>query len=81
MSREISAELRAARSRAGRLGAASKWGGQRIVRLDKIDPATAGVIRAILVAADHAAKKEAGPADNGGPASAEVRRAAVDPAS
>jgi hypothetical protein len=44
----ITDELRAARSRAGKLGAASKWGGQRIVRLDRLDPDTSRLIRALL---------------------------------
>lgn len=48
MSGPITDELRAARSRAGKLGAARKWGGQRIVRLDELDPDTARLIRALL---------------------------------
>jgi hypothetical protein len=56
------------KARAGRLGARSKWDreaerngtptGQRIVRLDHLDPAVAQVIRSIL-AADRAAKEKA----------------------
>jgi hypothetical protein len=38
----------------GRLGAAKRWGERRVVRLDRLDPATAAVIRAILRAEDNA---------------------------
>ena len=48
MSAEISEELRAARSRAGKLGSASRWGGRRIVRLNELDADTARLIRALL---------------------------------
>ncbi len=58
MSTEISAELRAARSRAGKLGSASKWGGQRIVRIDSLDPRVRAAVLA-LVQADAAAREEA----------------------
>lgn len=40
----------------GRRGARAKWGPQRIVRLDRIDPATAEIIRAILRAQENAGK-------------------------
>jgi hypothetical protein len=55
---------------AGRRGAAKRWGERRVIDLRTLDPATAGVIRAIIAAHEHATK-EAGPADNG-PALAEV---------
>lgn len=57
MSGSISPELRAARSRAGKQGSAARWGPRRIVRLDTLDPATAGVIRAILRAQENAAAR------------------------
>ena len=49
------------RAEAGRLGARRRWGVQRIVRLDRLDPRVAAAVRA-LVAADEAAQKAA-PAD------------------
>lgn len=48
MSAEISDELRAARSRAGKQGSRSRWGERRVVRLDQLDPDTARLIRALL---------------------------------
>lgn len=64
----------------GRMGALRRWGGQRIVRLDSLEPSVAAAVRA-LVAADQAARKEAA-ADDQGPAaaSAEVTHAGVDSA-
>ena len=58
MSAQISEELRAARSRAGKRGAASKWGPRRVVRLDQLDPSVASVIRAILKAEENAAARD-----------------------
>lgn len=34
----------------GRRGARKRWGPQRVVRLDELDPAVANVIRALLAA-------------------------------
>lgn len=51
---DVPVELRAARSRAGKLGSASRWGGRRIVRLDGLDTHVRAAILA-LVAADEAA--------------------------
>jgi hypothetical protein len=44
----------------GRKGALRRWGGQRIVRLDALEPSVAMAVRA-LVAADEAAKARRDP--------------------
>jgi hypothetical protein len=43
------------RSAAGAKGARSRWGPQRVVRLNELDPITADIIRAILAARANAA--------------------------
>jgi hypothetical protein len=43
---------------AGLRGSAKRWGERRVVRLDRLDPATAAVIRAILRAQDNAANRK-----------------------
>ncbi len=53
---DISPELRAARSRGGRLGSASRWGPPRVARLDDLDPRIRDAVLA-LIRADQAAKK------------------------
>ena len=40
---------------AGRIGARRRWGEQRVVRLDQLDPRVAAAVRA-LIAADEAVK-------------------------
>lgn len=40
----------------GRAGMRSRWGPQRIVRLDQLDPVTANIIRTIIDARANAAK-------------------------
>jgi hypothetical protein len=54
--KEISPELREARSRAGQVGTLHRWGPRRIARLDQLDPAVAAAVRA-LIEADTAAKR------------------------
>ena len=58
----------------GRAGARLRWGPTRVVRLDQLDPATAQVVRAVISAADNAARKEAAPVsdDSGAAMLAEV---------
>ena len=55
---DLSPELRAARSRGGRLGSASRWGPQRVARLDSLEPPIRAAVLA-LIQADQAAKKAA----------------------
>ncbi len=43
----------------GRLGARARWGPQRVLRLDTLDPVTRDIIRAILAARENAAKADA----------------------
>jgi hypothetical protein len=64
------------RHEAARIGARARWGPPRVVRLDQLDPAVAGVIRAILRAQENATK-EADSGENDS-ASAEVRRVGVE---
>ena len=66
--------------RAGTLGARKKWGPQRIVRLDSLEPAVAAAVRA-LIEADQAAKRNAAEGQSPAALRAEVRRGVVDPAS
>lgn len=49
------------RAERGRLGSRSRWGPQRWVRLDSLDPVTRDIIRAILVARENAAKADGTP--------------------
>jgi hypothetical protein len=56
----------------GRLGARRRWGPQRIVRLDQLDPVTADIVRAILTARENA---KAAPVIVTSEAAQEVRRA------
>ena len=48
-----------ARSAASRAAMRRRWGPQRVLRLDQLDPVTAGIIRAILDAQASAAQREA----------------------
>jgi hypothetical protein len=56
---------------AGKRGALKRWGPQRVVRLDSLDPTVAAVIRAIIDANEKAAAVSETPAT----AEPEVRRA------
>lgn len=49
------------KAEAGRLGARTRWGPRRVVRLDTLEPPIAAAVRA-LIAADEAARKRK-PAD------------------
>lgn len=58
----------------GLRGARQRWGEQRTVRLDQLEPPVAAAVRA-LISANEAAKKAADVAHADGP---EVRHASVD---
>lgn len=44
--------------RAGRIGARVRWGEQRVVRLDSLDPRVAAAVRALIAADEAAARNE-----------------------
>jgi len=67
MSAAISPELRAARSRAGKLGTLRRWGGRRIVRLDTLDPTVRAVVLN-LVETNERVSREMAAGDSGTPA-------------
>jgi hypothetical protein len=48
--------------RAGKIGAASRWGPRRIVRLDELDADTARLIRALVDAAEDEKRRQPGEA-------------------
>ena len=49
--------------KAGKAGSARRWGPPRILRLDQLDPVTAGIVRAIVEARKNATDAAA---DSGG---------------
>ena len=55
----VSATRDPVKARAGTIGARARWGPARVLRLDQLDPVTAGIIRAILDAQASAAQREA----------------------
>ena len=63
----------------GRLGARTRWGPSRTLRLDTLDPVTRDIIRAILTARENAARREAAPvSDDSGAAKREVQRGSAE---
>ena len=74
----VSATRDPVKARAGTIGARARWGPARVLRLDQLDPVTAGIIRAILDAQASAAQREAAGASASPTALTEVRRGSVD---